>query len=114
MNSLNAAVGSNIRCLRRERKLSQESLAHDAQITTSHLGCIERGTGNPTLETLISIANALQIDLLDIIIMQEGTVGASSKYQLSFLQEDFSRLSEKRQQDIMTILRTMISWNDNN
>ena len=59
MNCSHATLGKNIRTLRNARGLSQEALAQDAQITQSHLGCIERGRGNPTVETLFSICNAL-------------------------------------------------------
>ncbi|MFR3992615.1 MAG: helix-turn-helix domain-containing protein [Angelakisella sp.] len=52
MNCSHATLGKNIRTLRNARGLSQEALAQDAQITQSHLGCIERGRGNPTVETL--------------------------------------------------------------
>ena len=49
MNCSHATLGKNIRTLRNARGLSQEALAQDAQITQSHLGCIERGRGNPTV-----------------------------------------------------------------
>ena len=55
MNCSHATLGKNIRTLRNARGLSQEALAQDAQITQSHLGCIERGRGNPTVETLFSM-----------------------------------------------------------
>ena len=45
MNCSHATLGKNIRTLRNARGLSQEALAQDAQITQSHLGCIERGRG---------------------------------------------------------------------
>ena len=41
MNCSHATLGKNIRTLRNARGLSQEALAQDAQITQSHLGCIE-------------------------------------------------------------------------
>lgn len=52
MNCSHATLGKNIRTLRNARGLSQEALAQDAQITQSHLGCIERGRGNPTVYTI--------------------------------------------------------------
>lgn len=66
MNCSHATLGKNIRTLRNARGLSQEALAQDAQITQSHLGCIERGRGNPTVETLFSICNALQVDIAEL------------------------------------------------
>lgn len=61
-----AAVGQAIRALRLERDLTQESLAHRAGITVGHLSKIERGHSNPTWETVVGIAEALGISLVDV------------------------------------------------
>ncbi|ATC25309.1 XRE family transcriptional regulator [Caulobacter vibrioides] len=52
-------VGGNVRRLRLERGLTQEQLAHEAEIDLTYLGAIERGKRNPSLEVLISISTAL-------------------------------------------------------
>ena len=55
----NAIVAANVRRLRVERKLTQEQLAHDAEIDLTYLGGIERGRRNPSVEVLGRIALAL-------------------------------------------------------
>ena len=63
-------LGHTIRCLRQEGGLSQEQVAHSAGITVYTYGSIERGRTprghdiNPTLDTLLRIANALNTPLL--------------------------------------------------
>jgi transcriptional regulator with XRE-family HTH domain len=52
-------VGANVRRLRKERGLTQESLALDATIDLTYLGGIERGRRNPSVEVLGRLANAL-------------------------------------------------------
>ena len=52
-------VGINVRRFRVERKLTQEQLAHDAEIDLTYLGGIERGRRNPSVEVLGRIAKAL-------------------------------------------------------
>ena len=47
--------------LRKERGLTQEQLAHKANIERSYMGAIERGEKNPTLKKLYSISNALKV-----------------------------------------------------
>lgn len=59
-------VGGNIKRLRRERGLSQEVLAHDADIAMRHLGRIERGEGNPTVAVLGRIAGVLGVHPRDL------------------------------------------------
>ncbi|OYW45916.1 MAG: transcriptional regulator [Sphingomonadales bacterium 32-68-7] len=54
-------VGQNVRRLRVERKLTQEQLAHDAEIDLTYLGGIERGRRNPSLSVLGRIAKALNV-----------------------------------------------------
>lgn len=56
-----ALVGANIRKLRVRKKLSQEQLAHDAEIDLTYLGGIERGKRNPSLMVLVRIADQLNV-----------------------------------------------------
>lgn len=48
-----------MRKLRQERGLTQEQLAHDAEIDLTYLGGIERGRRNPSLLVIAGIAAAL-------------------------------------------------------
>ena len=54
-------VGTNVRRLRVERKLTQEQLAHDAEIDLTYLGGIERGRRNPSIEVLGRLAHSLGV-----------------------------------------------------
>ena len=60
------ALGEAIRQLRQKRGLTQEDLAHEADITTGTLSLIERGHANPTWATLKGIATALDTPLAEI------------------------------------------------
>ncbi|WP_167073096.1 helix-turn-helix domain-containing protein [Sphingomonas vulcanisoli] len=53
--------GARVRALRKERGLTQERLAVDAEIDLTYLGGIERGRRNPTLSVIVRIAEALQV-----------------------------------------------------
>lgn len=60
MNSeLQTIVGNNIRRLRQRIGWSQEELADQCSLHRTYIGGIERGERNITLETLATIANAL-------------------------------------------------------
>ncbi|WOR15624.1 helix-turn-helix transcriptional regulator [Hyphomonas sp. FCG-A18] len=54
-------VGLNIRRIRKEAGLSQEQLAHKADMDMRYLGGIERGEYNPTVAMLGKIAEALGV-----------------------------------------------------
>jgi transcriptional regulator with XRE-family HTH domain len=57
-----AIVGRNVRSLRKARGLTQEALAHVAEIDTRYVGGIERGEENPTVAVLARIASVLGIE----------------------------------------------------
>ena len=54
-------LGKNVRIKRKTKGLTQEQLAEQSGISLSFLGHIERGSRKASLETLVSIANALGV-----------------------------------------------------
>ena len=61
-------LSKNIKKFRKQHKLSQEELARKAQITYSTLIKLESGVNkNPTLETMIKIADAFRVSLDKLI-----------------------------------------------
>jgi len=59
-------LGSNIRELRLAVCKSKEDLAKVAQIRRALVGEIERGEANPTLDSIMRIARALDVELSDL------------------------------------------------
>lgn len=60
------AFGKNLRKLRKDRDLSQEALANDADIPINQVGRIERGEINTTISTSNAIVKALGISLAEL------------------------------------------------
>jgi len=67
MNDINKEVGFNIRRIREERGFSQEKLAALADLHRAYVGQIERGEKNIGLKNLEKIANALSVDIKDLL-----------------------------------------------
>lgn len=59
--------GDAVRCLRKERNLSQEALAERAGMNADFVGFIERGENVPTLTTILQLARALGVQPSTII-----------------------------------------------
>jgi transcriptional regulator with XRE-family HTH domain len=59
-------IGLRIKELRKHKGLSQEKVAEIMGISPKYLSNIERGKENPTLDTFIKLANALNIEVSDI------------------------------------------------
>ena len=62
--------GKNLKKLRVERGYSTRKFANEAEISDSALARLETGATNPTLITLLKIAEALQVDLNTLMPMK--------------------------------------------
>ena len=60
------ALGQLMRQARKSQGLSQEQLSERVEITPNYLSRIERGTENPTLDMLIRLADALEVEMWEI------------------------------------------------
>jgi transcriptional regulator with XRE-family HTH domain len=56
-------VGDNIRLHRENKGLTRKDLEDKTKITQQHIGRIERGETNPTLEVLFLLSDALKVPL---------------------------------------------------
>jgi transcriptional regulator with XRE-family HTH domain len=56
-------VGINVQQLRRARELTQEELAHRADVHQTYLSGVEGGKRNPSVLVLDRIATALGVDI---------------------------------------------------
>ncbi|KAF2340802.1 helix-turn-helix domain-containing protein [Flavobacterium tistrianum] len=63
-------LGVHIRQLREKKGLSQQDLADDCGIPRNQIGRIERAKINTGIKTLIRIANALDIELAELLRSQ--------------------------------------------
>lgn len=58
----NKIVAANVRRLRAKRGLTQERLAHEAELDLTYVGGIERGRRNPSVKVLGRIAKVLGVE----------------------------------------------------
>ena len=64
-NSISIKFGKKVRELRIAKKLSQEQLAHLADVHRTYIGMIERAEKNITLVNIEKIAKALEVSIKD-------------------------------------------------
>jgi len=78
MSSVN--LGKRIKELRNKYKITQDKLAKKADIPFSTLAKIEAGyTPNPSMETLIKIADAFSLTMDDLIGRKNNNRGTNAK-----------------------------------
>jgi len=67
MQDLAKQFGSNVREVRKQKKLSQDELALKAEIDRSYMGRIERGEVRITLEKAYKIAETLACNIRELL-----------------------------------------------
>lgn len=67
-------VGENVRSLRKARGWSQKELGEKADLSYKFIGEIERGTVNPSLDSLSGIASALDIEISKLFLNESHIV----------------------------------------
>lgn len=60
-------IGNNITQLRKSKGWSQEELAFECQLHRTYIGSVERGERNIAILNLFKIANALEVEVKEII-----------------------------------------------
>ena len=98
-------IGKNIRKYRLSKKLTQEDLAEKIDLSPNYIGMIERGEKTPSLETFISILNALEI-AADPVLAEVLKVGYITRGSL--LTEKLSKISEDDKIKIFEVIETML------
>jgi len=72
MDNVRVLVGERIRNLRKERGWSQEELGEKADLHHTYVGAVERGEKNASIDTLDKIADALDIEMVDLFTLTKG------------------------------------------
>ncbi|WP_150650700.1 helix-turn-helix domain-containing protein [Pseudomonas fluorescens] len=65
------AFGKVLRQKRKDAGLTQEQLAHEADVQRNYVSLIERGIHNPTIAVLFKLASALRCKPSDLVLSLE-------------------------------------------
>jgi transcriptional regulator with XRE-family HTH domain len=65
--SIRERVARNLRRLRQEKSVSQEELAHRAQVNRNYVGMVEREEYSVSVDTLEKLATALGVDPIEFL-----------------------------------------------
>jgi len=70
LSELKRLIGRNIRSLRKRRSWSQDALSENAELSCKFVGEIERGAVNPSLDSLMKIADALGVEVAELFLTE--------------------------------------------
>ena len=99
------AVGRRIKTARERKKLTQEQLAEMVSLSPMHVSVIERGVKLPKLETLINIANILDVSADELL---QDVVNNQVKLCSSEASELISQLPMEDQRRVLAALRSFV------
>ena len=106
MNSMNQkAIGRRIKAAREKNQLTQEQLAELVDLSPMHVSVIERGVKLPKLETLINIANVLNVSA-DVLL--QDVVNNQTKLCASEATDLIKQLSQDDQRRVLAALRSFV------
>jgi len=94
VKSVQGQVGATLRALRRGHGWTQEQLAERAGLSYKFVGEIERGSGNPTLGTLVRLAQALGVETGHLFPAPGSAASASTAGDYQFSQREMAVVRE--------------------
>lgn len=110
MKDIKKLVGCRIKDLRTKQGWSQEELALRANISTSHIGRLERGERGATIESLEKVVNALGITFEDLFRLLEKSKSKSDMKVLNDIMDKLSKRSIKDLEIILKVIDTLPPW----
>lgn len=105
MNKSNE-FGKKLKTIRTSRHLSQEELAFQCNMQASHIGQIERGQKNPTLDTLQKISKGLNIPLTELLNFNTEPNLESPNSTIIRINAYLASLSPRQQEHVLAIVKT--------
>ena len=98
-------LGARIKVLRKARELSQEQLSEKVDVDPRYISRIEVGANVPSLETMDSIARALDVEIKDLFEFMHLQAGGVKIEEIEKLLEG---ADEGKKQMIMKIVRAVV------
>lgn len=97
--------GKRLRQLRQERGLSQQDLARLAKLHFMQIGKYERGEGFPAAESLLALANALEVSTDFLLTGESDNIRTTPAFRFPLLLEKVTQLDQELDKaDIPAIL----------
>jgi len=100
-----ALLGQRIRSLRIEKKWTLEALGEIAATNHKHIGEIERGLQNPSFAVLVKVAEALGVDLPELLRFEQE--GLSRKQLERDIADIVKSISDESLKQIQFVLRVL-------
>ena len=105
-------LGKRIRELRKARLLTQEELAELANLHPTYIGAIERGEKNLSIQTLLKIAEGLEVEINDLLAPISGQAAGEREAALLEILALLERKGTKDLKWIKMVVGDIIRWTE--
>jgi len=82
MTQLRVQFARRLKALRIEKQMTQEDLAKAANLSTAFVSSLERGINGPSLETLESIAEALDVSVMELFDFRDIGISKETRVRV--------------------------------
>ena len=96
-------LGNQIRKYRKEKQYTLEQLAEKLDVSTTFIGQIERAKGIPSLETLVKIANVLEVST-DSLLFGDLNVKAGNNYFVKEVEKRTESFTKKEKEILLNFI----------
>lgn len=112
--NVSSKVGKRIREYRNQAGLSQEKLAHMANINFNFLGDVERGKKKPSIDTLEKLLTALNVSFEEFFNFEAKVKPYRESSALDRLNIDLKKRSTQEIELIYNIVKQVLIFDDRN
>lgn len=96
IQNLKFQIGKIIQLKRLQSGLSQLQLGNELNISSNHVGRIERAETNPTVDSIIKIINFLEIDILILFTKRDTNELKKIELEIDRLQKEFKNKNKRK------------------
>ncbi|MBT2622444.1 helix-turn-helix transcriptional regulator [Chryseobacterium sp. ISL-6] len=96
VEELKFQIGKLIQLHRLKRGLSQFQLGNELNLSSNHVGRIERAETNPTIESLVKFCNFFEIDMLVLFTKISDKELKNIETEIDYLQKEFKNQNKRK------------------
>jgi len=111
LSMLRKNFGKKVRQLRKLLKLTQEEVAHKANMDYKYLGAIERGEKNLTIENIGKIAQGLGVEPYELFLFHEENFKKEEEIVEDKIKDILKNIPFKKKKLVLKIIQLILKEN---
>ena len=105
--NMSKIFGVRLKEIRNDLKITQEELAFKCDMQPSHIGQLERGIKNPTLDTLYKISVGIEVSISELVNFDNKLVLPNNMDELTNkIMARIQKLKPNEKNQILSIVKT--------